>query len=686
MRALFSFLGLCSITLSTVVSGSPLRSPDAQRATRQFREFYLGPADAFAMRDNNEIPPDPARASAYARALHKDGTWSDIDYASSARSGWPPAVHYTRMASMATTAERPGASDADRTLLLQATHRAFAYWIAHDFQCPNWWYNEIGTPKTIGTCALLLGDDLEPAEYDYVTRTLLPRYPIARTGQNKVWLAGNALMLGLLTGEVKIVREASDAIWSEVRITTDEGIQPDFSFHQHGHQQQFGNYGMAFAVETARWAGILRETPWQLPAENLRVFRDYLLKGENWVSWRGAMDISACGRQFMPHSPISKTENLARVMAQAAVFDPGYAADYHAFIARNHPGAPNDLVGDTYFWRSDYLIHRRPNWTATLKMSSHRVIGAELVNSENLSGYHIGDGALYLYRDSGEYADIFPVWDWRKIPGVTCAQTQVPDFKTSSVPTDFVGGISDGRFGCAALDYRRDGVTAKKAWFFADDVVVCLGADLSGPKTAVLVTTLNQCLRRGPIRVHSASGWTTTAAGSRALDAIDAVEHGGWAYTLLETAALRLESGPAAGNWHRVFNNPDSPKADVTKDVFTLWIDHGAEATRARYAYAIGPTGTEVAPRVLANSPALQAVRLADDRVALVFWSAGEARLPDGRTVGVDEPALLLVSGNSLQVVDPTEKLTAIQVRLANETRTLPLPSGPRAGTAAAWN
>ena len=113
-------------------------------------------------------------------------------------------------------------------------------------------------------------------------------------------------------------------------------------------------------------------------------------------------------------------------------------------------------------------------------MSSKRVIGAELVNEENLSGYHLADGALYLYQGGDEYTDIFPVWDWRKIPGVTCAQTDIPAFKTSSIESDFVGGVSDGTHGCAALDYVRDGVVAKKAWFFGANSVVCLGAGISG--------------------------------------------------------------------------------------------------------------------------------------------------------------------------------------------------------------
>ena len=61
----------------------------------------------------------------------------------------------------------------DRQRLLAAVHRAFQFWIRHDFQCTNWWYNEIGIPKLMGTCALLLGENLAPDEYAYVTQTSL---------------------------------------------------------------------------------------------------------------------------------------------------------------------------------------------------------------------------------------------------------------------------------------------------------------------------------------------------------------------------------------------------------------------------------------------------------------------------------------------------------------------------------
>jgi len=659
------------------------RSPAIQTAVAQFRSFYLGSNDAFAMRDSNEAPPEPALALAHARKLREDGSWADLDYASKARSGWAPDQHCTRMLAMATLAGLHGTPAADRELLLAAVHRAFAYWISKDFQCTNWWYNEIGVPKSLGALALILGDELQPAEFHYMTQVSLARYPIAMTGQNKVWLAGNSLMRGLLIGDESLVGKGIDAIWSEVGISAGEGLQPDFSFHQHGAQLQFGNYGMAFAVETARWARILRGTPWSLSAKRLEDFRGYLLEGQNWISWKGAMDISSCARQLMPHSPISKTNTMKRVMAQALVFDPSKAAAYQAYIDRNSEDAPNELVGNRYFWRSDYLVHRRPSFMASLKLSSNRVIGAELVNSENLSGYHTADGALYLYRKGDEYADIFPVWDWSRLPGVTCLQAPVPGFKTSQVARDFVGALSDGANAVAVLDYERDGVSAHKAWFFSGDSVLCLGSGLSSKASGPVATTVNQCLLRGDVTLVSAQGQRSALPkGARELAGVPVLEHDGWTYTFFDGQGLRVETGPVTGNWHRVFNNPEAPSKDLTKELFTLWFDHGKTPKNAAYAYLISPKGAVCAFGAYHNEPSLQSARLADGAFAAVFWTPGECALPDGRKLKVVQPCLMMFSKEGLRLCDPTQKLKVLNLSIDGVDRQLVLPSGPLTGTA----
>jgi len=42
--------------------------------------------------------------------------------------------------------------------------------------------------------------------------------------------------------------------------------------------------------------------------------------------------------------------------------------------------------------------------------------------------------------------------------------------------TAFAGGVSDSLYGASAFELNFDSVTAKKAWFFFDKEVVCLGA------------------------------------------------------------------------------------------------------------------------------------------------------------------------------------------------------------------
>ena len=99
---------------------------------------------------------------------------------------------------------------------------------------------------------------------------------------------------------------------------------------------------------------------------------------------------------------------------------------------------------------------------------------------EVITGYYLGDGATYLYQSGKEYKNIFPYWNWKKIPGTTTLQDDepLPELTASGyrIPSDFVGGVSDGSDGIAVLDYNRLGVDAKKSWFIFNDQIVCLGA------------------------------------------------------------------------------------------------------------------------------------------------------------------------------------------------------------------
>jgi len=502
------------------------------------------------------------------------------------------------------------------------------------------------------------------------------------TGQNRVWLAGNALYRALLRGDETALAKNSGIIWNELRVSTDEGIQHDNSFHQHGPQLQFGNYGLSFAVENCRWGLFLRGTPWAMPAEKLSIYRDYLLEGLNWTCWRGAMDISACGRQFFPNAPREKAANISRVMAQSTLIDPAHADAYRRFVARNKPETrdalpPDDLTGNKYFWRSDYMVHRTPQFMATLKMSSRRVIGAELVNSENLSGYRIADGALYLYRTGNEYADIFPVWDWRKLPGITAPQTPLPDFKHSQLDSELVGAVTDGARGIAMLRYARKGenLTANKAYFFCGEggTILCLGAGITGKSDAGIATGINQChLNSEPIVMKNEG-------------ALDYIEHDGWRYTLLDAggATVRLQTDKVTGNWSKVFRNPETSKADVTLPIFNLWLDHGRAPAHASYAYALTPAGNVPAAKVIQNTDALQIVQMAPALYGVIFWKSGRAEISADCVLTADHPCLVLLNttARTLHVAEPTQKLPRLALTFNGKPLDVALPVGAQAGS-----
>ena len=111
-----------------------------------------------------------------------------------------------------------------------------------------------------------------------------------------------------------------------------------------------------------------------------------------------------------------------------AIIDEVYSEEYQNAIDYK------TLSGNKHFWRSDFHVQRTNDYYFSVKMCSSRVLGAETVNKENIQGYHMGDGVTFLYQSNKEYENVFPFWDWKKLPGThkinkqeTC-QCQAVDF------------------------------------------------------------------------------------------------------------------------------------------------------------------------------------------------------------------------------------------------------------------
>lgn len=676
------------VVLSSLLLGAGAAAAEYEQLTRNFRDYYLSrnapsASRRFAVEQN---------ALELARALKPDGSWPDVDYADQTRGGWRPYLHLSRLTSMVRAYRMPGGNETASAELKAGVHKALGHWLEQDYQCLNWWYNQIGVPMAIGEIGILLEDELTPDEYELIVNKIMPRAKIGMTGQNRVWVASNTLVRGLLMKDESLVREAAAAIGEEIRVTTSEGVQPDFSFHQHGPQQQFGNYGLSFAGSASMWLRIFSGTPFEFPQAKLDIVHDYLIAGQNWVVWRGRMDLSSCGRQLDEDCQAGKGRSLAAIMQRMSEVDPARADEYLAFVNRNRDAGANDLVGNRHFWRSDYMIQRGADYYASVKMCSRRVIGGELVNSENMSGYHLADGALLVHRTGREYENIQPVWDWQKIPGTTAPQR--PDGpprlrKRYSIDSDFVGGASDGRIGCAALDFNRDGLRARKAYFFIDDMIACLGAAIQTEASAhPVVTTVNQCLLTGDVWAGDGQGGRKLARGEHRLEGPIWVWHDGIGYVFPAGSAAAVRIGEQRGSWRKVEDKPAVSAKEVGRDVFLLTIDHGVGPASAEYAFVLVPHGatpesmpqcldTSSNVRVLANTPGLQAVASAGGAVfEAAFYEPGELDLGRAQKFAVAQPCVAVLDGTReatrLTIADPTQRLRQIVLPLDGRTVTLP--------------
>jgi chondroitin AC lyase len=629
-----------------------------------------------------------------AALMTADHTWSDVDTTNAERNNWKLRTQLDRallLAKAAALARRDGRPD---PAIAQASVAALDYWIARDFKNPNWWWNEIGVPQLTGEAVLLLGPDCPPATRDGVVNLMKRSVWTKWTGQNLVWGVGNQVVRGIITSDPSLVAAAYDRLYEEIVITQKEGIQPDYSFHQHGAQFYSGGYGLGFANDVGRYIAFAWGTGCQAPPDKVEIYDHYMLDGQAWMTWGGLFDYSALGREIVrkgkvavptswtdgPIVPVGRAYGLGHTAYLLSQLPVPRQHEYATWTGRLLGDASvKSLSGHRHFWCSDYTAHRRPEFLFSVKMFSTRLQNTELTNGEGRKSHHLGDGNTFLYRTGDEYRDIFPLWDWNKLPGTTAEQAASDEDLDKLLPggnrargkTDFVGGVSDGRYGATAMLLQRGHLSAKKSWFCFDEEIVCLGSSIYCDSANPVVTAVEQCFSKGPVSQGAENHW---------------VHHNGVGYVFPSSQDVVLTNGPQSGAWADL-GGGSSPER-LTADVFSLWIDHGAHPDGSRYAYVLLPGSTAEAtaaylahPRVeiLAQTDAAHAVRHAELGItAAVFFAPGKVA-----DIEADRPCIVLVRKDRLSVCDPTNRPALINVTVNGAPHAVQCPDGPMAGSSA---
>lgn len=637
-------------------------------------------------------------------SLKPDGTWPGINYVDTSRTGFQHSHHLDNMLNMSRAYKKPGSSLYKNADLKKAISFSLDYWIQNDFICANWWWNEMGTPGAIVNILLLMDTDLtekQKTEGALIANRANLEASGARPGGDLIQIAGMLGKQGLFARNEEVVARVVKVMGEEIKVTTGRGLKPDLSFHHRvDNVISIHTYGTGYTSAFAYWAVKTAGTKFTLPDTALKLLIDYYLDGICKAMIHGQYpDPGAKNRDLSRKNALSPIgselpENLMK------------ASDYRNSeleeIVKIRKGEQKPaLTHNRFFWHSEYFTHQRPTYFASVRMHSSRNHNMEQPhNEEGLKNHHFADGSNFVSISGMEYFNIFPVLDWQKIPGTTVVQKpDVPHWKDLAKKglTDFVGGVSDGKYGAAAFDFAspHDPLKARKSWFFFDREYVCLGAGITAETDYPVITTLNQCLLQKDVTVNSNTGKTVVNKGNHNLNGVSWIVHNKVAYLFPSLTDVKLSNGTATGNWRQINHQEWATEGPVKEEVFTLWIDHGPKPINKNYAYIVIP-GIEPSAitdyskkadvSILSNTPEIQAIQhKAAGITQVVFYKAGTIKISNVINVTADNPCMVMIktggeSVEQISVSDPTRKLDAVQLKLSAQFK------GSDANWQSAWN
>jgi chondroitin AC lyase len=632
--------------------------------------------------------------SEYVKALissiQQDGSWPDINYKDLSRIGYENGRHLSNIWLMCSAYKVPSSPLAGNKDLYRVIERAINFWTINDFIAANWHSNEIANPQLLTHILLLMDNDLSGKQRADLS-VLAQRANLdawgARPGGDLVRICGIMAELALFNRDEQQLKTALETMGAQARITTGLGIKPDLGFHHRTDRvTSILTYGTGYCATLVDWAVRLSGTQFKLPAESLNLLIDYYLDGickalaHGWYKAPGLVNRDMSRKGDLGPVNIDIPQKLLLVS--------DYRKKELENIVKIRKGEqqPN-LTYNSFFWHSEYSIHQRPGYYSSVRMFSDRNFTMEFPhNMESLKHHHYADGANFVSVTGKEYNDIFPVWDWQKIPGTTVVQRPVMPSWTEIVKkgkTSFVGAVTDRTYGATAFDFESplDTLKARKAWFFFDREYVCLGAGITSSSEYPVTTTLNQCLLKSEVTASSGGGKNALEKGEHQLNKVKWVLHDGIAYVFPIPTDVLLNNKVSSGYWHDIVSTTRKINSDKeTLELFSLWIDHGKQPQNAAYCYIVAP-GTDptvadpgtIASRVkiIVNTTKIQAVQHTGLKITqAVFYEQGTVQLDKGLTLTAYNPGIVMLreSGQGIETItvsDPGRKLHSFRLSIS---------------------
>lgn len=597
----------------------------------------------------------------YYNRLVTGAYFSSIDYTSRERASWPVVSHVVYMQYLADAYTRADSKYFGDEAIFYKFEKLLKFWYEANVTSLNWWAQSIGVPKPMTLALLYMEYGSEKKVDEDVVAGVLHRIrttsrtnPASEAGPNKTDMALHWLNRALIRQNTDTLNLAAKYSFDPLVLVdpSAEGIQRDYSYFQHGSQLQIASYGGELMNTTVAFLEFFNGTQFAIADSKLELFSEFArktffgnMRGQYFPYMLTGRGVTRSNNTYRPAAA-----NYARSLMNT---DPIHKQEYEAIAKRleKTASASQGIVPSSKLYHiGDYISHNRPEYQYTIRAVSSRTLRSEWGNQEGFETYFMSDASNAILQDGDEYENIYGVWDWAKVPGVTnpwLPRGHVPNSQTSmdagaSTPgiQPFVGGVSDNLYSAytytlydgwstnnRAGKYVEIATIAKKSWFMFDKEVVAIGSGLTCNATHAdlgdleLVTTINQALLKGDILVGLANGNVEklTLGDLKEYQNAKWIVHNNIGYVLPQGGLIKVEAATRSGAWYEI--NESQSRTEESKDLFALWLSHGKKAKDEKYTYLVVPNianGEEMQAycnndlkdiEIIVNNDDIQAVR-----------------------------------------------------------------------------
>ena len=420
----------------------------------------------------------------------------------------------------------------------------------------NWWYWYIGAPSYLVKTLMLLEPELNEKQiFKYLEPIDALMNEPSMTGSNKTDIAYIIIAASALEEDAKRLVFARDAINNIYQyVDSGDGFYRDGSFIMHNKVPYIGVYGSILFDSLSNILSVLGNTKFEVTNPMKGNITAWIYDSVEPFIYKGGMMSMVKGRgpdgghstgvsivnSLLRLLDVVKPEDAKRIksMIKYQVTE-DTLSDYYNGVEINLIGCLNEIMQDTsilprenyeiarVYGNMDRVVQQKDGYALGISMSSERIYNYESLNANNMKGWYMGDGMVYLYNDDlGQYENSY----WNNVnryrmPGVTADTQQREELSIVGSDAylssqDFVGGTDlDEKYAAAAMQlesFHSEGgkpttaewsggglpkhvcnLMAKKSWFLFDDEMVALGADIHASNGFHVETTIeNRMLKK----------------------------------------------------------------------------------------------------------------------------------------------------------------------------------------------